>query len=168
MCPQQQHLQLLFKDSRVRLVPDNAKTHDVTMSVESSHGTKRHRSEPLRGYTSPRRQHVLKRAQSDTSASRWDSEASSCAIRDVLPSGAKHLSPMQCSTVHDTMLTMPRRRRSIEDPTLLAHFAQSLSCFDDEVDTQDPQSATAFLAAALETLEFYESEMSSLLMKTAS
>ena len=169
MCPQQQHLHLLIKGSRISLVADNAKTHAEPGSEKPGPEKLRRRSEPLRGYISPRsRQRVLKRAQSDRSVSRWDSEASSCAIRDVLPSGAKHLSPMQCSTVHDTMLTMPRRRRSIEDPTLLAHFAQSLSCFDDEVDTQDPQSATAFLAAALETLEFYESEMSSLLMKTAS
>lgn len=162
MCPQQQHLHLLFKESRINLVADNAKTHAEPRSEKL-----RRRSEPLVGYISPRRQGVLKRAQSDLSVSRWDSQASTCTLRDMPPSRAKHLSPMQCNTVHDAMLTMPRRRRSIDDPTLLARFAQSFSCFEDnQDDTQDPQSATAFLAAALETLEFYESEMSSLLMKT--
>ena len=167
MCPQQQHLQLLFKDSCIRFVPDNAKSH-ATTSVENGHQrTKRRRSEPLRGYTTPRRRRAaLKRAQSDTSVSRWASEASSTSCstkRDVLPSGAKHLSPMHHGTVRDVILTRPRRRRSIDDPTLLALFSHSLSSLDDIDDTKDGQSTTAFIAAALETLQFYENEMSALL-----
>ena len=166
MCPQQYHLQLFFKDSHIRFVPDNAKSH-ATTRTENVQRTKRRRSEPLRGYTShPRRRAALKRAQSDPSVSRWESEASSSSCstkRDALPSGAKHLSPMHRGNVHDVILTMPRRRRSIDDPVLLARFSHSLSSLDDKDDTSDNQSTTAFIAAALETLQFYENEMSALL-----
>lgn len=164
ICPHQQHLHLLFKDSPIRVVADNAKTHATTTGTDDSQRTQRRRkSEPLKGYGSPRRQFALKRAQSDLGVSRWDSEASPRTKRDVPPSGAKSLSPMRKSNVQDAMLIMPKRRRSIEHLSCLSCSLSSL----DLNDTNDAQTTAAYLAAALQTLEFYETEMSALLKTTS-
>ena len=79
---------------------------------------------------------------------------------------------MQGNSMRDVMLSKPRRRLSFEDPELLVHLSQSFSSLEDKEDedkngindTGDKRQGTAcFLAAALETMQFYESEISALL-----
>ena len=71
----------------------------------------------------------------------------------------------------DAILPKPVRRRSIEDHEVLARFSHSLTVRDDNKCSDNPtkgQDVAAFIAAALETIEFYEAEISSLIDTTAS
>ena len=91
-------------------------------------------------------------------------------------SNAASLLDMETTIRQDAMLAKPVRRRSIEDHEVLARFSHSLHIPDDSNDDNDDatpttskgQQVAAFIAAALETLEFYEAEISTMIETTAS
>ena len=146
------HLQCLLNNPLIDVVVDNAKSH-----ISAQQGVKRRNSEPFclsaSGCGRRRaRSRSLKRTKSDPPKplSRWES----CPVKkDVAPAFHPSSSSMKTTSL-TCALNRPVRRRSIDDPHILAQLQDSLSSLEG---IDDPTKNTAaLLAKALETLDFQD------------
>lgn len=171
------HLQILIREASVSIVADNAKSH-----ISEHQCARRRSSEPTTSHFKKNRRRNLKRSRSDppSVASRWQSDCTSPAhegmspvptekssLRDILVQPKRRQSieevPQKPQWKHSThnVLIMPHRRKSIEDPELLAQLHASLSSIEGVMD--ESRSTAELLALALESLDLFKEEVSTIM-----